>query len=149
MPLLSHPHRSALDAQLIAAYAQTHYRVLGVLPFTVLIAQPCAALDSLMQQHGKASASYITAWNPYSRQPFPSRAENRAAHAQLKADLQDMSLPFLPAIGLDPKREWRGEPGFLVLGLNTSQLQNLCLRYGQNAAVYGELGSAPDLWLAR
>ena len=144
-----------LTPELELAYAQTHYRVLGVLPsvalfgaFTLRVGQVSAELDALAQQYGFATASYITAWNPYSRLPLPSRADNRAANQRLRADLQILTLPHFFAIGLDPQRQWLGEPGFLVLGLSHAQLRELCLRYGQYAAVFWQQGSLPQLLLA-
>lgn len=114
-----------LSPELIQAYAQTRYRVLGVLPsvassgaFAVQVGQASFELHRLAQHYELGTASYITAWNPYSRQPLPSRAENRAANQRLCHDLQALSLPYFFAMGLDPKREWLGEPGFLVLGLS-------------------------------
>jgi len=144
-----------LTPELIQAYAQTHYRVLGVLPsvspsgaFTLRVGQASAELHTLAQQYGLETASYITAWNPYSRQPLPSRADNRAANQRLRHDVQVLALPCFYAIGLDPQRQWPGEPGFFVLGLSHSQLRELCWRYGQNAAVFWQQGSLPQLLLA-
>jgi hypothetical protein len=137
------------SADLQAAYAQTRYRVLlraeasRFLDFWV--GQHSADLDELLLQRGLQSAGYITAWNPFSCQPLPSRAENRSANQRLQAALLQQGFKSLPAIGLDPQRLWPGEPGFLALGVSAAALCALGRSYQQHAVVHYVLGAQAEL----
>jgi uncharacterized protein len=100
------------------------------------------ALDRLLDEHGVASAAFVTAANP--RGVPTSHAANRAAMAELEAAL---AYPFLASEGRDPGGRWIAEPSVLVLGIPRAEAEALGRRFAQNAIVYVERGAAPELVL--
>ena len=52
---------STLPAELLQAFAETHYIVHHEAPFVMHIGQPCSELKALMAEHNALSAAFITA----------------------------------------------------------------------------------------
>jgi putative PIN family toxin of toxin-antitoxin system len=105
---------------------------------------PDAALERLLEEHGAASAAFVTAANPRGEQR--AAAANDAAMAALRTSL---AWPWLPAEGRDPAGRWRAEPSVLLLGISRREAEALGRRLEQNAIVFVEKGSAPELVLLR
>jgi putative PIN family toxin of toxin-antitoxin system len=129
-----------LSPQLIAAYEQADYEVLGY--FTLRVGRRSAALDALLEAHGATSAAFVTAANPRGAQR--SESENFAAQAELEASL---ALPFYRGEGRDPGGAWTAEPSALVVGISRGEAEALGRRWRQNAIVFVEKGTAPELVL--
>jgi|SRR5688500_866091 len=129
-----------LSPQLIAAYQQAHYVVHG--RCTLRIGRPSAALDALLDEHGAASAAFITAANP--RGELRSEDENRAALAALEASL---AWPFYRGEGRDPAGSWPAEPSLLLVGIARGEAEALGRALLQNAIVFAEKGAASELVL--
>ena len=131
-----------LTPELIEAYEQALYVLQGG---TVLrVGEPSAALQSLLEAQGAASAAFVTAANP--RGEARSEAANAAAMSALVASL---AWPYLAGEGRDPHGRWRAEPSVLVLGISRAQAEELGRRLEQNAIVFVEKGAAPELVLMR
>ena len=129
-----------LSPALIAAYQQAEYVVHG--RCTLRIGRRSPALDALLDEHGAASAAFVTAANPRSEKR--SEAENRAALAALEASL---AWPFYRGEGRDPDGEWPAEPSLLVVGIARGEAEALGRALDQNAIVFAERGGAPELVL--
>ncbi len=129
--------------RLVAAYAATHYLVRdGDREIAARIGVPNPAIDALLEAHGAASGTFITAWNPGSA-PRPP-AENAAAAARMAAALAAAGRRWLPHEGRGDGSDWR-ESGFFVLDLPEPTAIALATRFGQNAVVRVERGSPPRL----
>jgi len=61
-----------LSAELLLAFADTHYIVHHEASFVMHIGQPSPELKALMADHNALSAAFITAWNPFS-QKLPAK----------------------------------------------------------------------------
>lgn len=131
-----------LTPELIEAYE----RALYVLDSgTVLRIGHCDPdLDRLLEARGATTAAFVTAANP--RGEARDRAANEAAMAALQASL---GLPWLAGEGRDPDGRWSAEPSLLVLGMRRAEAEALGRRLEQNAIVFVERGSAPELVLLR
>jgi Protein of unknown function (DUF3293) len=72
----------------------------------------------------------LTAWDPGLERP--GRDVNRVRQAALEADLGELSVPLLAAVGVDPANG-RQEEGVAVRGLPEAEVLALGTRYGQDA----------------
>jgi hypothetical protein len=134
---------SAIPASLISAYEATDYRVLEPVAFTMKIGRRSPELEDLYRRTGAKTATVITAWNPRSEKK--TVAENAAAQARLIADLEAAGLAHLPALGADPKGDWKSEVSLLVLDAMKETVETLGRKYGQNCIVWVEADAVPSL----
>lgn len=136
-------------ARLDAAYRRTVYRVTGrgdAAPGATVdlrIGRTDPALTDLLCREGGAGAAIVSACNPGSRRvPDPV---NESAHRALERAVAAGGWAWLPALALDPLGDWPAEPGLLILGIERSAALRLARRFGQNALVRVEPGTAPQL----
>lgn len=123
-----------LPAELLQAFAETHYIVHHEPPFTMHIGQPCSELKALMADRNALTAAFITAWNPFI-QNLPAK-ENKARQDELKANLKKRGLICIDGIGKHPSNNWLGEVSVLVLGLDLEAAKSLARHYEQHAFVW-------------
>ncbi len=144
---------TVLDPATVAAYRETHYLVHadevegGPGRFTLTIDQPSTALMSLYAATRHTQCAFVTACNPLS-QNVPDEV-NDARQAQLRQELAQRSLKFIPGIGQHPTNGWQGEPSFLVLGIALEASKALGNRHQQNAVVWAGADATPRLVLLR
>lgn len=116
--------------ELAAAYAAAEYVVMldgDALPLRVGV----AASD--LEAYWPASRyAFITAWNPAS-QPRSDGA-NQAADALLVGQLDAVGATRHPAWAQDPAGDWR-EPGWLLTGIEQTDLLRLAMEFGQAAVL--------------
>ena len=129
-----------LTPDLVQAYEHALYAVEGGPVLRIGADDP--ALDRLLEEHGVASAAFVTAANP--RGVPTSHAANESAMAALR---ETLTYRFLPGEGRDPEGRWSAEPSLLVLGIPRAEAAALGRRLAQNAIVYVEKGRAPELVL--
>ncbi len=132
-----------LSAELLLAFADTHYIAHHEAPFVMHIGQPCPELKELMADHNALSAAFITAWNPFS-QKLPAK-ENKARQDELNANLKKRGLICLDGVGKHPSNNWPGEVSVLVLGLDLEAAKSLARYYEQHAFVWAAGDAVPDL----
>jgi hypothetical protein len=133
-----------VDAELIAAYQRTEYRVRdGVHAFVLRIEEPSPLLQACHAAHRVQCSAFLTAWNPRSTPTPPDL--NRAAMARLERELDALGLRWLRGEGIDPAGDWPGEPSLLALGLDRSAAIVLARRFAQNAIVCAEADAVPHL----
>jgi hypothetical protein len=133
--------------ELIAAYKATDFTVLQPRAFTLRIEQQCPELQVLYTEQGVASAGYLTAWNPFSKET--SDDDNRKAQQELLRKLSLQGFPTLNAMGVDPCGDWPGEESVFVPGLSLDQAKLLGTEFGQNAVVWTGADAVPQLILLR
>ncbi len=141
------PAQTKLSKTLINAYNTAHYRVTGPPAFVLRIWKKSPELAELYKDHGYESAMYITAYNPYSRKT--DRNLNIRAHKHLKNELTQMKLPYFEGVGGDPSGHWKAEPSFLVLGVALEVAKEMAVKYKQNAVVWVDSDTIPELVLMR
>jgi hypothetical protein len=132
-----------LSAELLQAFADTHYIVHHEAPFVMHIGKPCPELKTLMVDHNALGAAFITAWNPFS-QNLPAK-ENQARQDELKANLKRRGLICIDGIGKHPSNNWPGEVSVLVLGLDLEAAKSLARHYEQHAFVWAAGDGVPEL----
>lgn len=132
-----------IPAELMQAYAETHYIVHHEDPFVMHIGKPCPELKALMANHNALSAAFITAWNPFSQKLHAK--ENQARQDELKANLKKRGLICIDGIGKHPSNNWPGEVSVLALGLDLEAAESLARHYEQHAFVWAAGDGVPEL----
>lgn len=138
---------SSLDASLIQAYRETHYRVDGTSDMTLLVDTHSLELAALHLKHGVSCSGFITACNP-NGVTLPKEV-NTKRQADLGVELQHRGLNYLVGIGQHPNNGWPGEPSYLVLGLDLETAKDLALRLEQNAFLWSSEEAVPKLVLLK
>ena len=139
-------YSSNIDPDTIKAYLETHYRIEGDTPMTLLIGAQNASLAALHETFHVESSAFITAWNPFSQRCDP--AMNVRRQEDLTRELTKLGLQFVYGIGLHPTSKW-AEPGFLAPGLALDIAKALGSRYEQNAIIWAGRDAVPQLVLLR
>jgi predicted nucleic acid-binding protein len=132
-----------LTPALVEAYRAADY-VVHEPRIAIRVGEANAELEALLA--ASANAAFLTAANPGSERR--SGEENGRLLAGLRQALDAMRLRYREGEGRDPKRDWPGEPSFLVLGIRLDEALDLARRFGQNAFVWCERGAPPRLVLA-
>lgn len=132
-------------ADLVKAYQNAEYRVIGEYPFTLRIGVRSEELANVMAATGAKTVAVITADNPYSFKR--DSKENSEARATLQIRLTDHVETLVPAIGVDPSGAWPGEEGYLALDLSFGWAKAIACMFGQNAFVFAEADAVPTLVL--
>ena len=132
---------------LLKAYLETEYRVLGRGGFVLRCGEYSAALDAGHERLGVVSSAFITACNPYSQRR--GRGINDFAQAALAYELELRRLRYVRGIGQHPHNGWRGEKSFLVFGIDRATACEIGLKYRQNGIVWCGLDAVPALVLLR
>ncbi|MBX9847794.1 MAG: DUF3293 domain-containing protein [Rhodocyclaceae bacterium] len=138
---------SVIPSELIQAYLETEYRILGEQPFTIKVGELSRDLLSTHKQNRVSSSAFLTAWNPYSQKA--DDATNRELQSTLAKNLLHRSLNFIEGIGQHPSNKWAGEESYLVLGLTLEAAKTLGRRLEQNAIVWSGASAVPQLILLR
>lgn len=138
---------SAIEPDVIRAYLETEYLVLGKSPFTLRIGQASAELLAFHRLHGAQCSSFLTAFNPFSQQV--DDAVNASRQADLAKELKLRGLAFVEGVGQHPSGNWPGEESFLVLGLKLEAAKLLGRQLEQNALVWADDDAVPQLILLR
>lgn len=139
--------KSDIPEDLIAAYRETHYRVMGeistlptnplancTLAFTLRVGQKSDDLLTLYPRLHCASAVFVAAVNPYSRATEPQI--NTMLHQRLLADLRTHRKTFIEGMGEHPSKDWPAEPSVLAFDYSLEDAKQLGRDYEQNAIVY-------------
>jgi uncharacterized protein DUF3293 len=132
-----------LNPEVLAAYENADYVVLVDPELVLRIGEPSPRLDALLEEHGAATAAYVTAANP--RGERLSAAENAAAAATLDKMIAAAKYPRYAGEGRDPDARWPAEPSVLIIGIYRDNAEALGRLFGQNAIVFIEKGGAPQL----
>ena len=136
-----------MDAELLAAYRRTEYRVDDAgHAFVLRIDVPSAELRRCHELFGVSCSAFLTAWNP--RSTPTSREQNDVAMSRLEQALTALGCRWLKGEGVDPKGEWPGEPSLLVFGVDEPAGVALANRFDQNAIVWSGADAIPRLVLA-
>lgn len=142
--------RAAADLALLeAAYRATRYCVtVGTRELCARIDARALEIEQLLAERGAASGTFITAWNPMSRQR--PAGENRAANDAMAAALAARGVATLPHHGRGDDATWPPEQGFLALDLPIGDALELARAFDQHAIVVVARGMPAALhWTGR
>lgn len=138
--------RGAIHDALVSAYRATDYRVRAAdAQFTLRIDQRSEELALLFARTGQQGAAFITAENPFSQ---AATAEvNAANQVRLQQDLAKLGATVFDGAGVGQDPEWPAEASFLAIGISRAQACELGNKYRQNAIVWIDEGTIPELVL--
>jgi hypothetical protein len=133
-----------MDADLLAAYARTEYRVDDHgYAFVLRVDEPSSALVACHAACGVSCSTFITACNP--RSAPTALSVNEAAMTRLQREVAARGLRALHGEGVDPTGDWPGEASLLVLGLDEAAGRTLAEHFGQNAVICADADGIPRL----
>ena len=139
--------KSQLDQALLSAYEITNFHVKADPAFILNVSKSSEELKLLFKKNRVASATFISAWNPYSKSL--SSKENQVRNEQLKNELTLRSFKLIDGFGQDPLGQWDGEDSFLVLGISLESSKKLGVQYEQNAIIWSDKDAIPKLILLK
>ena len=125
---------------LIEAYKNTKYKVFEQ-DMIIEIGEFNQHLDNLLIKYKAVEWAFITAYNPYSK--VLSDIENEIRHNNLKVLTIDYITFEGHGIGEDPT--WEPELSLLIIGITKDEASKIGKKYEQNAIVWGEINSTPEL----
>lgn len=140
---MTNQEKYTISNELWQAYLETDFKVFAKTPFTMKVGQYSEELNLILKKTEYSSAAFITAYNPYSQQL--TNSENAARHEQLKIEIARRGLAAIEGIGQHPSNQWPGEPSFLILGLDKGEATTLAGQLKQNAFVWSDATSIPQL----
>jgi len=131
-----------LNECLTNAYLETDYFInLFINPLKIGIKN--IELENLLKLYDVKSASYITAYNPFSKKLNDIENEKR------NEELCKLCSNYIciKGIGKHPSNEWEGEPSFLFIGMNLEKAKEIGKKYEQNAILWIGEDAIPKLIL--
>ena len=139
--------KTEIPQDIVQAYLETDYRVHAEPAFTLRVGNQSAELMAHHKILGKVCSTFITAWNPWSKQL--GILDNKALNAALLTELDHLGLTYTEGVGQHPSNAWLGEESFLVFGLPLDESKALGSRYEQNALIWCGEDATPQLILLR
>lgn len=136
-----------IKKELLDSYSSANYFVYANPTFIMNIGKFSKELNKLLQDLNYLNASFITAFNPYS-QNFKLE-ENRSRNKILESRIQAMQFDYIKGDGRCINSNVVGEESFLIFGISREKASLLGKQSEQNAIVYCEETSIPDLILLR
>jgi hypothetical protein len=79
--------------------------------------------------------AFITAWNPLP--DILTKSENDIRNNQLKVQLKEDGFIFYPGVGISKNEDW-SEDSFFIENIELKTANNISLKYGQLAFLYGD-----------
>ena len=137
----------ALSPDLLEAYRKAHYAVhapaADLAEIVLRVGEPNADLDELLDAEGAATAAFVTPSNPRGKRQ--GERENAEAFLRMNTLLAATRYRRFAAEGRDPEGKGPTEPGVLIVGMPREEAAALGRALEQNAIVFVDKGSAPQL----
>jgi len=129
-----------INDDLILAFTNTKFHVF--IPSIVIeIGKRNEDLDALIKKEGQTEWTYLTAYNPFSKELTDK--ENLERQSQLLSKISDYKFYEGEGVGEDPT--WKPERSILIVGITKNEAISLGREFEQNAIVYGKINEVPEL----
>ena len=103
------------------------------------------SIDDLLNKYQVDRGAIITPYNPRSKKL--SVEENEAKLLLFKHQILQLGLPYLDTVSSDEQGDWL-EYGVLVMGIDLIKAREIGREYEQNALIYMQSNSAPEvIWI--
>ena len=129
-----------MEKQLLAAYKRTKFNVFKP-KMTIKIGRQSRDMNTLLNLFGETEWSYITSYNPRSKEL--TEDENIKRFNELKEKISGYTTFEGEGVGTDAT--WKPERSFLIIGISRTDAIGLGKEFEQNAIVYGKLNQPPEL----
>jgi hypothetical protein len=137
-----------IEDELFKAYLESDYVVKDAgVNITIQVGEKNADLDNLFTKTGKSTGSFLTAYNPYSKEL--SSEENESRQDKLLSAIKTEDFQFYNGYGKGKDESWQPEPSILILGIDRDQSIALAQQFEQNAIIFLEKGKEPILVICR
>ena len=138
---------SLISPETIQAYRETEFRVFVGDMVVLKISKKNEELVGLFKGHRSEACAFITAYNPLGE--LLSSEQNSDLQKQLEEEIKFRGLAYIAGEGKHPVGDWPGEPSYLVFDLSLEAAKTLGRKFNQNAIVWCDLDTAPQLILLR
>lgn len=138
---------SNINQELLNSYSSASYHIYADPPFILKIGKFSKELNRLMKDLNFLSASFITAFNPYSQKL--ELHENKSRNKVLELKIQAMQFHYIKGDGRCMNSKEVGEESFLVFGISKKEATCLGEESQQNAIVFCEVEAIPELLLLK
>ena len=95
-------------------------------------------INQLFSRNNISTAALLTAWNP--RSQAIDFQQNKLRNNELYNIIEEKKYPFYEALGKGEDPRWQAEEGYIILGLQKEEAENIAVQYEQNAYVWLEKG---------
>jgi hypothetical protein len=137
-----------MPSDLALAYQATRYVVFNAnRDLSVRVGCRSLLIDELLASKKAGSGSFITAWNPFSRNQ--SAGLNASRNRELKHYVSTRGFTFVAGEGRGEVGEWPPEPSIFAFAMSRTQAASIGRRFRQNAIVYVPLGRPAELVMLR
>jgi hypothetical protein len=134
-------NKSFLDA----VYRETLY-ITDLPQFFIRIDEFNESLNQFLIANNFTNWVFITASNPNSQ--LLNTFENEKRNYLLEKELRSKKMKYLRGRGMPESSDWDAEESFLVFNIEKNKAKQIAFEYDQNAIIYGEIHSKPELiWL--
>jgi len=131
----------------IQSYNNANYHIYDRPPFVINIGVESTGLNKLYEKYSVTESAVLTGYNPMGHETRDD--DNKQNNFQLEAILGKQMLPFILAEGICPDNKWPGEKSFLVLGITLDAAKKLGNTFKQNAIVWSDQSTIPQLILLK
>lgn len=126
-------------------YKEALYRITNLPHLMIQPGFKNPSIDVLLRKYQVNRGAILTPYNPKSMKL--SIEENEARLLLFKNQLLTLGLPYLDTVSSDQQGDWL-EYGVLILGIDLIKAREIGQKYEQNALIYMQLNSAPEvIWI--
>ena len=137
-----------MPSDLALAYQATRYVVINDnRDLSVRVGCHSSLIDRLLASKKARSGSFITAWNPFSKNQSPGI--NAYRNRELEHYVRSRGFTFVVGEGRGEIGEWAPEPSIFAFGMTRAQAASIGRRFRQNAIVYVPWGRPAELVMLR
>jgi len=116
-----------------ASFLETNYVILLENRITLRIGE---MPSQLLSEHRQIKTwAFITAWNPLP--DILTKSENDIRNHQLQVQLEEEGFIFHPGVGISKNEDW-SEDSFFIENIELEKANDISLKYGQLAFLYGD-----------
>jgi len=126
------------------AFLETNYIILQENKIVLKIGDMPSQLFSEYQQI--KTWAFITAWNPLP--DILTKSENDIRNNELKIQLKEQGFIFHPGVGISKNEDW-SEDSFFIENIDLETANQISLKYGQLAFLYGDKVKGNQLILTK
>ena len=139
--------KTQISDDLLTSYNTAEFHVFHESSFILKIGVYSDELSQIFSTKCISSAAFITAYNPYSKEL--TIAENKLRNKDLEDLIIKMKYDYIRGDGKSGNGDWEGEASFLILDIDEESSKFLGNQFEQNAIVWCDLDSIPQLVLLR
>ena len=131
--------------ELLEAYKKAIYKFTDASDksYTIKLDEVNPEIDELLDRNGAKFWSFITAFNPYSKELTDS--ENLARLIEFEQLLDKDGYKYLTGQGSDAEGLWKPEISLFIFNVNKRTAIEYGQRYKQNAILFGEFKEIAQL----